>query len=167
MDTITTLDVSIPRLGFGTFRMPGGGCFSLSSKAPRSRSAIAISIPAAMYENQDAVGAADRRPAEGPALRHAALRDRLERADALALERTQLSGGMHARGNRDHRKGGRHRRPDALSTPEQDCIGFRSKNASMMPTRMSSSAGLSCGRQDWVGSSLGASALLRRERRLL
>ena len=54
-----------------------------------------------------------------------------------------------------------------VSTPEQDCIGFRSKNASMMPTRMPSSAGLSCGRQDWVGSSLGASALLRRERRLL
>ena len=26
MDTIITRDVSIPRLGFGMFRMPGGGC---------------------------------------------------------------------------------------------------------------------------------------------
>ena len=26
MDTIITRDVSIPRLGFCTFRMPGGGC---------------------------------------------------------------------------------------------------------------------------------------------
>ena len=26
MDTIITRGVSIPRLGFGTFRMPGGGC---------------------------------------------------------------------------------------------------------------------------------------------
>jgi 2,5-diketo-D-gluconate reductase B len=26
MDTIITGGVSIPRLGFGTFRMPGGGC---------------------------------------------------------------------------------------------------------------------------------------------
>jgi hypothetical protein len=26
METIITRDVSIPRLGFGTFRMPGGGC---------------------------------------------------------------------------------------------------------------------------------------------
>ena len=26
MDTIITRDVSIPRLGFGTFRMPDGGC---------------------------------------------------------------------------------------------------------------------------------------------
>jgi len=26
MGTIITGDVSIPRLGFGTFRMPGGGC---------------------------------------------------------------------------------------------------------------------------------------------
>ena len=26
MDTIKTQDVAIPRLGFGTFRMPGGGC---------------------------------------------------------------------------------------------------------------------------------------------
>jgi diketogulonate reductase-like aldo/keto reductase len=26
MDAIITRGVSIPRLGFGTFRMPGGGC---------------------------------------------------------------------------------------------------------------------------------------------
>ena len=54
-----------------------------------------------------------------------------------------------------------------LSTPEQDCIAFRSKDASMMPTRMPSSTGLSGGRQVGIRSSLGVSALLRRERRLL
>jgi len=54
-----------------------------------------------------------------------------------------------------------------VSTPEQDCIAFRSKDASMMPTRMPSNTGLSRGRQVGVGSSLGVSALLRRERRLL
>ena len=54
-----------------------------------------------------------------------------------------------------------------VSTPEQDCIAFRSKDASMMPTRMPSSTGLSRGRQVGVRSSLGVSALLRRERRLL
>ena len=55
----------------------------------------------------------------------------------------------------------------SVSTPEQDCIAFRSKDASMMPTRMPSSTGLSGGRQAGVRSSLGVSALLRRERRLL
>ena len=54
-----------------------------------------------------------------------------------------------------------------VSTPEQDCIAFRSKDASMIPTRMPSSTGLSGGRQVGVRSSLGVSALLRRERRLL
>ena len=56
---------------------------------------------------------------------------------------------------------------DLESTPEQDCIAFRSKDASMMPTRMPSSTGLSGGRQVGIRSSLGVSALLRRERRLL
>ena len=55
MDTIITRDVSIPRLGFGTFRMPGGGC------QPVVESALALGYrhldTAAMYENQDAVGA--------------------------------------------------------------------------------------------------------------
>ena len=54
-----------------------------------------------------------------------------------------------------------------MSTPEQDCIAFRSKDASMMPTRKPSSTGLSRGRQVGGRSSLGVSALLRRERRLL
>jgi DNA invertase Pin-like site-specific DNA recombinase len=54
-----------------------------------------------------------------------------------------------------------------VSTPEQDCIVFRSKDASMAPTRMPSSTGLSRGRQIGVSWSLGVSALLRRERRLL
>ena len=56
MDTIITRDVSIPRLGFGTFRMPGGGC------QPVVESALALGYrhldTAAMYENEDAVGAA-------------------------------------------------------------------------------------------------------------
>ena len=56
MDTIITRDVSIPRLGFGTFRMPGGGC------QPVVESALALGHrhldTAAMYENEDAVGAA-------------------------------------------------------------------------------------------------------------
>jgi 2,5-diketo-D-gluconate reductase B len=55
MDTIITRDVSIPRLGFGTFRMPDGGC------QPVVESALALGYrhldTAAMYENQDAVGA--------------------------------------------------------------------------------------------------------------
>ena len=56
MDTIITRDVSIPRLGFGTVRTPGGGC------QPVVESALALGYrhldTAAMYENQDAVGAA-------------------------------------------------------------------------------------------------------------
>jgi 2,5-diketo-D-gluconate reductase B len=56
MDTISTQNVSIPRLGFGTFRMPGGGC------QPVVESALALGYrhldTAAMYENEDAVGAA-------------------------------------------------------------------------------------------------------------
>ena len=56
MDTIITRGVSIPRLGFGTFRMPGGGC------QPVVESALALGYrhldTAAMYENEDAVGAA-------------------------------------------------------------------------------------------------------------
>ena len=54
-----------------------------------------------------------------------------------------------------------------VSTPEQDCIAFRSKDASMMPTRMPSSMGLFGARQVGVGSSLGSSTFWRRERRLL
>jgi len=54
-----------------------------------------------------------------------------------------------------------------LSTPAQNCIAFRSKDVSMMPTRMPSGMGLSRGRQVGVGRSLGVSALLRRERCLL
>src|SRR6202007_2606138 len=56
MDTIITRGVSIPRLGFGTFRMPGGGC------QPVVESALALGYrhldTAAMYENEIAVGAA-------------------------------------------------------------------------------------------------------------
>ena len=55
----------------------------------------------------------------------------------------------------------------SLSTSEQDCIAFRSKDASIMPTRMPSSTGLPRGRQVGVIPSLGVSGLLRRERRLL
>ena len=56
MDTIRTQGVAIPRLGFGTFRMPGGGAQSVVE------SAIALGFrhidTAAMYENEAAVGAA-------------------------------------------------------------------------------------------------------------
>jgi 2,5-diketo-D-gluconate reductase B len=56
MDTITTQGVTIPRLGFGTFRMPGGGA------QPVVESAISLGFrhidTAAMYENEAAVGAA-------------------------------------------------------------------------------------------------------------
>jgi 2,5-diketo-D-gluconate reductase B len=56
MDTIITGGVSIPRLGFGTFRMRGGGC------QPVVESALALGYrhldTAAMHENEDAVGAA-------------------------------------------------------------------------------------------------------------
>jgi 2,5-diketo-D-gluconate reductase B len=56
MDTIIARDVSIPRLGFGTFRMPYGGC------QPVVESALALGYrhldTAATCENEDAVGAA-------------------------------------------------------------------------------------------------------------
>jgi 2,5-diketo-D-gluconate reductase B len=56
MDTIKTQGVTIPRLGFGTFRMPGRGA------QPVVESAIALGFrhldTAAMYENEAAVGAA-------------------------------------------------------------------------------------------------------------
>jgi 2,5-diketo-D-gluconate reductase B len=56
MENIITQGVSIPRLGFGTFRMPGGGC------QPVVESAFALGYrhidTAAMYENEEAVGAA-------------------------------------------------------------------------------------------------------------
>jgi 2,5-diketo-D-gluconate reductase B len=56
MDSIITRIVGIPRLGFGTFRMPGGGC------QPVVESALALGYrhldTAAMYENEIAVGAA-------------------------------------------------------------------------------------------------------------
>jgi 2,5-diketo-D-gluconate reductase B len=56
MDNIITQSVSIPRLGFGTFRMPGGGC------QPVVENALALGYrhidTARMYENEDAVGAA-------------------------------------------------------------------------------------------------------------
>jgi hypothetical protein len=38
---------------------------------------------------------------------------------------------------------------EQVSTPEQDCIAFRSKDASMMPTRMPSSTGLSSRASGW------------------
>jgi 2,5-diketo-D-gluconate reductase B len=56
MDTIITRDVSIPRLGFGMFRMPGGGCQPVVESAPAL--GYRHLDTAAMYENQDAVGAA-------------------------------------------------------------------------------------------------------------
>ncbi|MFI0849694.1 aldo/keto reductase [Mesorhizobium sp. IMUNJ 23232] len=56
METITTQGVAIPRLGFGTFRMPG------ADAQPVVESAIALGYrhidTAAMYENEAAVGAA-------------------------------------------------------------------------------------------------------------
>lgn len=56
MKTIKTQGVDIPRLGFGTFRMPGG------DSQPAVESAIALGFrhidTAAMYENEAAVGAA-------------------------------------------------------------------------------------------------------------
>lgn len=56
MDTITTQGVAIPRLGFGTFRMPG------ADAQPVIESALALGYrhidTAAMYENEAAVGAA-------------------------------------------------------------------------------------------------------------
>jgi 2,5-diketo-D-gluconate reductase B len=56
MKVIKTQGVEIPRLGFGTFRMPGG------ESQPVVESAIALGFrhidTAAMYENETAVGAA-------------------------------------------------------------------------------------------------------------
>ncbi|MCS0495700.1 aldo/keto reductase [Ancylobacter sp. MQZ15Z-1] len=56
METIGTQGVAIPRLGFGTFRMPG------ADARPAVESAIALGYrhidTAAMYENEAAVGAA-------------------------------------------------------------------------------------------------------------
>lgn len=56
MDSIKTQNVNIPRLGFGTFRMPGGGC------QPVVESALEVGYrhidTAAMYENENPVGAA-------------------------------------------------------------------------------------------------------------
>jgi 2,5-diketo-D-gluconate reductase B len=56
METITTQGVAIPRLGFGTFRMPG------ADAQPVVESAIALGYrhidTAAMYDNETAVGAA-------------------------------------------------------------------------------------------------------------
>lgn len=55
-DAIATQDVSIPRLGYGTYRMPG------AAAQPAVESAIALGFrhidTAAMYENEEAVGAA-------------------------------------------------------------------------------------------------------------
>ena len=56
METITTQGVAMPRLGFGTFRMPGAAAQSVVENA------IALGYrhidTAAMYENEAAVGAA-------------------------------------------------------------------------------------------------------------
>jgi 2,5-diketo-D-gluconate reductase B len=56
MQSIQTQGVAIPRLGFGTFRMPG------SSSQPVVESALGLGYrhidTAAMYKNEDAVGAA-------------------------------------------------------------------------------------------------------------
>jgi 2,5-diketo-D-gluconate reductase B len=56
MQSIQSQGVAIPRLGFGTFRMPG------SSSQPVVESALELGYrhidTAAMYENEDAVGAA-------------------------------------------------------------------------------------------------------------
>ncbi|BCG04122.1 oxidoreductase (plasmid) [Paraburkholderia sp. PGU19] len=56
MEKISTGDLTIPRLGFGTFRMPGGDC------QPVVESALEVGYrhidTAEMYQNEDAVGAA-------------------------------------------------------------------------------------------------------------
>ena len=56
METITTQGVAMPRLGFGTFRMPG------AAAQPVVESALALGYrhidTAAMYENEAAVGGA-------------------------------------------------------------------------------------------------------------
>jgi 2,5-diketo-D-gluconate reductase B len=54
--TLSIQGITIPRLGFGTFRMPGGDCQSVVE------SALALGYrhidTATMYDNEDAVGAA-------------------------------------------------------------------------------------------------------------
>src|ERR1700761_5875086 len=54
--TLTTHGIAMPQLGFGTFRMPGGGC------QPVVESALELGYrhidTAAMYQNEEAVGAA-------------------------------------------------------------------------------------------------------------
>jgi len=92
-----------------------------------------------------------------------------ERGALSALDQTDKGDGAgHAGQIAEALKPAAERRdPAEVSTPEQNCIVFRSKNASIMPTRMASSMGSSRGRQAWVGSSDDGSALLRRERRLL
>ena len=56
MDSLSTQGVEIPRLGLGTFRVPGAGC------QPVVESALALGYrhidTAAMYDNEEAVGAA-------------------------------------------------------------------------------------------------------------
>jgi 2,5-diketo-D-gluconate reductase B len=52
MDTIITGGVSIPRLGFGTLRMPGGGC------QPVVESALALGYRHLDTAAMDAVSAA-------------------------------------------------------------------------------------------------------------
>jgi 2,5-diketo-D-gluconate reductase B len=56
MEAFKTNGIAIPKLGFGTFRMPGGGC------QPVVESALAAGYrhidTAEMYENEEAVGAA-------------------------------------------------------------------------------------------------------------
>jgi 2,5-diketo-D-gluconate reductase B len=56
MQAFKTNGIAIPKLGFGTFRMPGGGC------QPVVESALASGYrhidTAEMYENEEAVGAA-------------------------------------------------------------------------------------------------------------
>jgi len=58
METIHTQGVAMPRLGFGTFRMPGGDC------QPVVESALTLGYrhidTAAFYDNEAAVGAAIR-----------------------------------------------------------------------------------------------------------
>ncbi|MEA2727337.1 MAG: 2,5-diketo-D-gluconate reductase [Acetobacteraceae bacterium] len=70
METITAQGVAMPRLGFGTFRMPGAAAQSVVE------SALALGYrhidTAATYENEAAVGAAIRSLGRDPhrALRH-------------------------------------------------------------------------------------------------
>ena len=56
MDSLSTQGVEIPRLGLGTFRVPGAGC------QPMVESALALGYrhidTAVMYDNEEAVGAA-------------------------------------------------------------------------------------------------------------